>query len=135
MCAAIITRSGLTPVPFFSAVIPPSAFHDVTTGDNGLYPAGPGYDLDTGRGTPVANRIVADLSGPFYVDQGVLMVHGEFLGSAPETMSTTNTAETINENNAFSGKWLCTICPQRTRLYERRSTVIKPRNATKVSPI
>lgn len=37
-----------------------SDFHDVASGNNG-YPAGPGYDLVTGRGTPYANRIVPDL--------------------------------------------------------------------------
>lgn len=35
-------------------------FHDITSGNNG-YPAGPGYDLVTGRGSPVANLLVADL--------------------------------------------------------------------------
>jgi hypothetical protein len=38
-------------------------FHDITTGSNGGYSAGPGYDLVTGRGTPVANLVVADLVG------------------------------------------------------------------------
>jgi subtilase family serine protease len=37
-----------------------SDFHDVTTGSNG-YSAGAGYDLVTGRGSPVANRLVPDL--------------------------------------------------------------------------
>ncbi len=41
---------------------PASDFHDVTTGNNG-FAAGPGYDLVTGRGTPIVNRLVADLSG------------------------------------------------------------------------
>jgi hypothetical protein len=39
-----------------------SAFHDITTGNNG-YAAGPGYDLVTGLGTPVASRLVPDLAG------------------------------------------------------------------------
>jgi VCBS repeat-containing protein len=47
----------------------PGDFHDITTGDNGpsiyggapFYPAGPGYDLVTGLGTPMANRLVPDL--------------------------------------------------------------------------
>jgi ribonuclease len=37
-------------------------FHDITTGNNG-YAAGPGYDLVTGRGTPIVNRFVSDLAG------------------------------------------------------------------------
>jgi hypothetical protein len=39
-----------------------SDFHDITTGSNG-YSAGPGYDLVTGRGTPIANMLVPDLAG------------------------------------------------------------------------
>jgi hypothetical protein len=38
-------------------------FHDVTTGSNGGYAAGTGYDLVTGLGAPVANQIVASLVG------------------------------------------------------------------------
>jgi subtilase family serine protease len=35
-------------------------FHDITIGNNG-YPAGPGYDLDTGLGTPMVFNVVRDL--------------------------------------------------------------------------
>ncbi|MGO9600226.1 MAG: dockerin type I domain-containing protein [Isosphaeraceae bacterium] len=51
--------------------LPAVDFHDVTTGNNGqyqlddtnqfLFSAGPGYDAATGRGSPVANRLVPDL--------------------------------------------------------------------------
>ena len=41
--------------------IAPGDFHDITTGNNG-YPAGPGYDLVTGLGSPVANLLIPDLS-------------------------------------------------------------------------
>ena len=37
-------------------------FHDVTTGSNGTYPAGTGYDLATGIGTPIANTLVPALA-------------------------------------------------------------------------
>jgi hypothetical protein len=43
-----------------------SDFHDITTGSSTgtpNYSAGPGYDLVTGRGSPVANFVVADLVG------------------------------------------------------------------------
>jgi subtilase family serine protease len=40
--------------------LPASSFHDILTGNNG-FPAGPGYDLVTGRGTPIANKIAAGL--------------------------------------------------------------------------
>ncbi len=42
--------------------LPAGDFHDVTAGNNGAA-AGPGYDLATGRGTPVVDRLVADLAG------------------------------------------------------------------------
>jgi subtilisin-like proprotein convertase family protein len=42
--------------------LPAADFHDITTGNNG-YAAGPGYDLVTGLGTPVANKLVFDLGG------------------------------------------------------------------------
>ncbi len=46
--------------------LPATAFHDVTTGSSRgspSYAAGPGYDLVTGRGSPIAPRVVAGLSG------------------------------------------------------------------------
>jgi hypothetical protein len=42
--------------------LPPADFHDITSGTNGD-PAGPGYDLATGLGTPVANLLVPALAG------------------------------------------------------------------------
>jgi hypothetical protein len=51
----------LSPMLYAAAT---SAFHDVTSGSNGGYTAGPGYDLVTGRGTPNANLVVAELVGP-----------------------------------------------------------------------
>ncbi len=41
--------------------LPLGDFNDVTTGFNG-YSAGPGYDLVTGLGTPVASQLVPDLA-------------------------------------------------------------------------
>ncbi len=40
-----------------------SDFHDVTTGGNGGFSASAGYDLTTGRGTPIANLLIPDLAG------------------------------------------------------------------------
>jgi subtilase family serine protease len=43
-----------------------NAFHDITSGNNG-FAAGPGYDLVTGRGTPIVPRFVAGMTGdPVY---------------------------------------------------------------------
>jgi kumamolisin len=38
---------------------PSSAFNDITIGANGLYAAGPGYDLVTGLGTPDIAKLIA----------------------------------------------------------------------------
>jgi subtilisin-like proprotein convertase family protein len=43
--------------------LPASDFHDITTGNNG-FAAGVGYDLVTGRGTPIANLLVNALIAP-----------------------------------------------------------------------
>ena len=42
--------------------LPASDFHDIVYGSNG-YSAAPGYDLATGRGTPIANLLVPALAG------------------------------------------------------------------------
>ncbi len=42
--------------------LPAADFHDITGGYNGGFMAGPGYDLVTGRGSPVANLLVPDLA-------------------------------------------------------------------------
>jgi Ca2+-binding RTX toxin-like protein len=67
-----------------------SAFHDITTGNNG-FPAGPGYDLVTGLGSPVANLIVPGLAGMFSNSNGNLVVHGDRLGATPETITVDET--------------------------------------------
>ena len=46
-----------TPLPTLYQ-LPSSDFHDVTTGSNGTYSAGTGYDLVTGLGSPIANLLV-----------------------------------------------------------------------------
>jgi pseudomonalisin len=45
--------------PILYSTEPSTAFHDIELGDNGLYPAGPGYDLDTGLGTPDIAKLIA----------------------------------------------------------------------------
>lgn len=39
-----------------------SAFHDITSGTNGAYSAGPGYDLCTGLGSPNVTNLIAALT-------------------------------------------------------------------------
>ena len=43
--------------------LPNADFHDITSGSNGGYTAGPGYDMVTGIGSPVANLLVPALAG------------------------------------------------------------------------
>jgi subtilase family serine protease len=60
--------AGLTSMDGFTQTLPalyalPSGdFHDVTTGSNGIYSAGTGFDLVTGRGTPIASLLVPALA-------------------------------------------------------------------------
>jgi subtilase family serine protease len=59
------TLDGCTQLLPFLYSLPATDFHDVTTGSSSgspNYPAGPGYDLATGRGSPDAPLIVAALS-------------------------------------------------------------------------
>jgi hypothetical protein len=47
-----------------------SDFHDITSGNNGDFSAGPGYDEVTGRGSPIANKLVQYLAGlPSWMSQ------------------------------------------------------------------
>jgi kumamolisin len=75
VCAAITalinqarTANGQGPVGFLNPYLYPlagtSAFNDVTTGSNGAYSAGPGYDLCTGLGTPNVGNLIGVLAGP-----------------------------------------------------------------------
>ena len=56
--------------------LPASAFHDITVGNNLVpYYAGPGYDLVTGRGSPVANLLVPALVGPYLASLQRVGIH------------------------------------------------------------
>jgi kumamolisin len=41
--------------------MPDHVLHDITTGDNGAYQAGPGWDACTGLGSPNGTRLLAAL--------------------------------------------------------------------------
>jgi hypothetical protein len=65
-CASDNHRAGFINPTLYAA--PSSAFNDITTGNNdltgsngGLYPAGPGYDMATGLGSPVLSRMLTVL--------------------------------------------------------------------------
>jgi hypothetical protein len=76
---------GLNPLDGASQTLPgiyafSSAFHDVTTGYNGYW-AGPGYDLATGLGKPVAYVLGGDLA--FHIPCNYLAVNA--LDASPST--------------------------------------------------
>jgi Putative Ig domain len=75
--------------------LPASAVHDVTTGNNG-FAAGPGYDLVTGIGTPIVNKLVPDLAG-LVVVAGSTPANGAVLSTAP-TEYTILFSDPINPN-------------------------------------
>jgi kumamolisin len=70
--AALINEAradnGMGPIgllnPHLYALGGTSAFNDVTSGDNGAYSAGPGYDLCTGLGSPNMANLISALAGP-----------------------------------------------------------------------
>ena len=58
---------GLAPIgllgPHIYPLVRTAAFTDITTGTNGAYSAGPGYDLCTGLGTPNVTNFIVALGG------------------------------------------------------------------------
>ncbi|MCY2932121.1 MAG: hypothetical protein NTV86_22030 [Planctomycetota bacterium] len=78
--------------------LPASDFHDVTTGNNG-YPAGPGYDLVTGRGSPIVNLLVADLVGGVVVPPSSAPTIGSFSVTPGTVVSGSNTSITLTAGN------------------------------------
>lgn len=75
-------------------------FHDITTGSNGAYSAGAGYDLVTGRGSPIANLFVSDLAG---VIAAKVSVSAPDLTTASDS-GVSNTDNLTNDNTpTFTG--------------------------------
>ncbi|MEI6239399.1 MAG: Calx-beta domain-containing protein [Planctomycetia bacterium] len=72
-------------------------FHDVTTGNNG-YAAAAGYDMVTGRGTPIGPKIAADLGGtaptPTPSIGGFTVSPVSIVAGASFTLTATNVVET-----------------------------------------
>lgn len=73
--------------------LPSSDFHDVTTGSNGNA-ARAGYDLVTGRGTPIASSVVRDL------------VSNATATTAPTTTQTTTTPTTPTQTTTTTYQWV-----------------------------
>ncbi|MCY2928937.1 MAG: hypothetical protein NTV86_05480 [Planctomycetota bacterium] len=75
--------------------LPSQNLHDVTSGNNG-YAAGTGYDLVTGRGTPVANLLAPAMVGPALSPPtiGALTITpGSLMPGEPVTLTAVNVQE------------------------------------------
>jgi subtilase family serine protease len=83
--------------------LPQSDFHDITSGSNGAYSAGPGYDLVTGRGSPFADRVVAGLvSAGGQSSNGPWIVSPATANPTPVTGTTTNLSVRGGDNAGAS---------------------------------
>ena len=81
--------------------IAPGDFHDITQGNNG-FAAGPGYDLVTGIGSPVANLLIPDLAGyglattaTVFTQPPPSLVQGDFFGIVASPTSYPGTFDPI----------------------------------------
>jgi subtilase family serine protease len=73
--------------------LPANAFHDITSGNNGTYAAGPGYDAVTGLGSPIANVLIYDLvNGVTGSPTGVSNLHPHYF---PFSAGAGNTVYTV----------------------------------------
>jgi subtilase family serine protease len=80
--------------------LPNTDFHDIVTGNNG-YAARPGFDLVTGRGTPIVNTLVLDLAGMTPITPPPVTTPAPTIGSltiSPASV-TAGTTVTLAANN------------------------------------
>jgi kumamolisin len=63
---ALINQNLNKPVGFINALLYQNAgdFHDITSGNNGAYLAGPGWNACTGLGSPIGTGVAATLDAP-----------------------------------------------------------------------
>ena len=76
--------------------IPAADYHDITIGFN-HYPAGPGYDLVTGRGSPIVEKLVPDLIDYGAATQAVIAFQ------PPSTLTQGGVFGTVVEAQVASG--------------------------------
>jgi subtilase family serine protease len=76
---------------------PQSDYHDITTGSNSAYYAGTGYDLVTGRGSPIANLLVPALVGKSF--STVTQLTGATIGTAGSYGNDGNTIAKATDGN------------------------------------
>jgi len=95
--------------------LPAADFHDVTSGNNG-FAAAAGYDMVTGRGTPIGPKIAADLAGTpatptpsigsFAVSPVSVVAGSNFTLSASNVVETGGTISSVKfyrESNGTAG--------------------------------
>ena len=80
--------------------IPASDYHDILIGFN-FYNAGPGYDLVTGRGTPIANKLDPDLANYGTATQAVIAYNPPSSVSAGGFFGTVVQAENAKGDTSF----------------------------------
>jgi autotransporter-associated beta strand protein len=80
--------------------LPATDFHDVTSGSNGDYTAHTGYDMVTGIGTPVADKLVPDLAFglPATIAGSSPSLAGGTLAAAPSSLGI-NFSQTVSGAN------------------------------------
>ncbi|HEY7310298.1 MAG TPA: hypothetical protein VH643_13120 [Gemmataceae bacterium] len=86
--------------------LPGGDFHDITAGSNGAYSAGPGYDLVTGRGSPIVNKIVPDLvayGAPIPPSPSPWIMKAASASPSTVTGRTTNLSVQGNEDGGGAG--------------------------------
>jgi subtilase family serine protease len=92
--------------------LPSSDFHDITSGSNGAYAAGPGYDLVTGLGTPIANLVVQGLVTSS-TSSGPAITTPASAGSTNVTGTSTSLSvgATDSSSSALTYTWAATSTP------------------------
>jgi subtilase family serine protease len=80
--------------------LPTADFHDITTGNNG-YAAGAGYDLVTGRGSPIVNLVAEGMAGPITPVPVIASLTGSPTSGLAGT-SVTLTASNVHESSGSS---------------------------------
>ncbi|GCE28777.1 hypothetical protein KDA_42610 [Dictyobacter alpinus] len=89
-------------------VYPP--YHDIVTGSNLYYQAGPDYDLATGMGTPDAWNILRDLQNAPSLPTHLLRNGGFEDGQAPWQEHSGGGFKIINNANPHTGKYAAYLC-------------------------
>ena len=106
--------------------LPSSDFHDITSGSNGGFSAGPGYDLVTGRGSPDVPLVVSGLADTSIVSGTVFSdVNGNgVLSSGDVGLAGYTVYDDLNDAGVFQPPAQRTInSPNAPKTISARSTI------------